>query len=148
VDSANNIYIADSSNNRIRKVTASTGIIVTVAGTGTAGYAGSDGGQATAAKLNAPQGVCVDAAGNIYIADTGNHVIRAVNVHDGTISTMAGSGSSPGFNGDSIPAVTAQLNDPAAVTVSGTRGGGRIYVSDTSNNRIRELSLNVVKELY
>jgi sugar lactone lactonase YvrE len=147
VDTAGNMYIADSSNNRIRKVTASTGIITTVAGNGTAGFTG-DGGQATAAKINLPQGVSVDAAGNIYIADTGNHVIRAVNVHDGTISTMVGIGSSSGFNGDLIPAVTALLNAPSGVVVSGAGGGGRIYVSDTSNNRIRKLSLNVVKELY
>jgi sugar lactone lactonase YvrE len=145
VDSGGNIYFADTGNNRIRKVTAATGIINTVAGS-TAGYAG-DGGSATAANLNAPKGVSVDAAGNIYIADTGNHCLRLVNIHDGNISTMAGTGTG-GYDGDLQPAVQARLSSPARVALGLNKGAGRIYISDTGNNRIRVLFLKKVKEVY
>ncbi len=129
VDSAGNIYIADTSNNRIRKV-ASGGTISTVAGTGTAGF-GGDGAAATSAKLSSPYGVAVDASGNLYIADTGNNRIRMVTTA-GIINTVAG--NTAGSGGDGGPATSAQLNNPTAVMVD---AGGNLYIGDTSNNRIR-----------
>ena len=104
MDSAGNLYIADSGNNRIRKV--SNGVITTVAGNGTAGFSG-DNGPATSAQLNYPQGVAVDSAGNLYIADTGNNRIRKVS--NGVITTVAGNGTA-GFSGDNGPATSAQLH--------------------------------------
>jgi hypothetical protein len=145
VDGSENIYIADTDNHCIRKVSVS-GIITTVAGTGSGGYSG-DGGPATSAKLNKPNAVFVDPAGNIYIADQDNNRVRLVSVHDQKIQTFAGTGSA-GFNGDDQPAVNGQLNNPSGFTMSGTRGGKRIYLSDRDNNRIRILTLKMVKELY
>ena len=89
IDSSSNIYIADGTNNRIRMVTASSGFISTVAGTGTAGYSG-DSAAATSAKLNGPAGVAVDSSGNIYIADRVNNRVRKVTISTGYISTVAG----------------------------------------------------------
>jgi sugar lactone lactonase YvrE len=145
VDGSENIYIADTDNHCIRKVSVSA-IITTVAGTGSGGYSG-DGGPATSAKLNKPNAVFVDPAGNIYIADQDNNRVRLVSVHDQKIQTLAGTGSA-GFNGDDQPAVNGQLNNPSGFTMSGTRGGKRIYLSDRDNNRIRILTLKMVKELY
>ena len=98
VDAAGNIYISDTNNYRIRKVTAATGVISTVAGTGTGGYSGN-GGAATSAKISQPMGLALDAAGNVYLRDWGNAVIREVTASTGNISTVAGSGSN-GFSGD------------------------------------------------
>jgi RHS repeat-associated protein len=134
LDSAGNIYIADEQNNRIRKVTVSTGYISTVAGTGTAGYSG-DGGAAISAKLNVPYGVAVDSAGNIYIADEGNNRIRKV-TSTGAISTVAGNGTA-GYLGDGGAATSAELYDPFGV---GVDGAGNIYIADFANNRIREVT--------
>lgn len=92
VDVNGNIYVADESNQRIRKITASTGDISTVAGNGTAGYSG-DGGAATSAELDYPIAVALDLLGNLYIADQGNSVIRKVTVATGVISTVAGNGT-------------------------------------------------------
>jgi sugar lactone lactonase YvrE len=145
VDAAGNIFIADTQNNRIRKITAGTNIINTIAGT-SAGYSG-DGGTATAAKLKKPQVVSVDGAGNIFIADTENHALRLVNIYTGNISTLAGTGKS-GYNGDNQPAVAAQLNAPEGLALGLTSGGGRIFIGDTGNNRVRMLFLKTVKEVY
>ena len=137
VDGSGNLYIADTWNHRIRKVTASTGAISTVAGSGTAGF-GGDGGSATAAaaRLSFPQGVAVDGSGNLYIADTYNLRIRKVDASTGAISTVAGSGFL-GYNGDRCAAVSALLYLPYDVTVDGS---GNIYIADTSNHRIRKVS--------
>jgi hypothetical protein len=135
VDTAGNIYIADYGNSRIRKITVSSGVITTIAGTGTDGYAG-DGGPATSAQLNRPSGVAVDTAGNIYIADYGNSRIRKVDAITGVITTIAGTGTS-GYAGDGGPATSAQLNDPRGVAVD---TAGKIYIADTSNNRIRKVT--------
>jgi len=135
VDTAGNIYIADGNNNRIRKVTASTGVISTVAGDGTAGYNG-DGIEATIAELYDPSGVAVDTAGNIYISDLGNSRIRKVTVSTGIISTVAGDGTG-GYNGDGITATSAELGNPSGVAVD---TAGNIYISDYSNNRIRKVT--------
>ena len=92
IDAAGNIYVADLNNNRIRKINKTTGIISTVAGNGTAGFSG-DGGLAVSASLNNPSGVCVDNAGNIYIADDQNFRIRKVDAVTGIINTIAGNGN-------------------------------------------------------
>ncbi len=135
LDSSGNLYIADTSNNRIRKVTVSTGIIFTVAGNGTAGYSG-DGGAATSAELSGPYGMAVDSFGNLYIADTSNNRIRKVTVSTGIISTVAGNGTT-GFSGDGGPATSAELESPFDVEEDSS---GNLYIADTSNNRIRKVS--------
>ena len=134
VDSANNIYIADTFNNRIRKV--SGGIITTVAGNGTYGYSG-DGGLAINAELEEPYGVAVDASDNIYIADTGNHRIREVSTVNGNvISTIAGNGFSS-YSGDGGQATGAQLSSPNGLAVDAS---GNLYISDLGNARVRVVS--------
>ena len=139
VDGAGNLYIADNANNRIRKVDAA-GRISTVAGSrgvgcfGGLGGFGGDGGAATAAQLYGPFDVALDAASNLYIADWLNYRIRKVDA-DGNISTVAGNGTF-GFGGDGGPAVAAQLNAPEGVAVD---GAGNLYIADTWNQRIRKV---------
>ena len=139
VDAAGNLYIADYSNQRIRKVSASTGIISTVAGDGIGGYSG-DGGPATSAELNDPSGVAVDSAGNLYIADYGNNVIRDVAASTGIISTVAGDGTA-GYSGDGGPATSAELSGPTDVALD---GAGNVYIADYENGRIRKVSTNAI----
>jgi hypothetical protein len=136
VDSAGNIYIADSANNAVRKVTASTGFISTLAGTGTAGFSG-DGGTATSAKLSDPNGVSVDGAGNVYIADYSNNRVRKITVSTGIIATVAGNGTQ-GYSGDGGQATSAELYTPGGATPD---GAGNLYISDAQNNRVRKVSL-------
>ena len=124
LDLAGNLYIADQYNQRVRMVSPN-GVIATVAGTGVAGYLG-DSGPATSAQLNSPQGVAVDSAGNLYIADSGNQRIRRVSAN-GTITTAAGTGSA-GYSGDSGLATSAQLCNPLGVAVDAT---GNLYIADT-----------------
>ena len=133
VDSSGNLYIADSANNRIRKVTKSTGKISTFAGNGTVQYSG-DGGSATSASLNTPYGVAVDSAGNVFIADFLNHVIRKVNT-SGTISTVAGTNVF-GFSGDGGPGTSGQLNRRFGLAVD---GAGNLYIADSNNYCVRKL---------
>ncbi len=128
VDSSGNLYIADTDNNAIRKI--SNGIITTVAG-GQSGF-GGDGGLATNARLSVPQSVAVDASGNLYIADMGNQRIRRVDP-SGVITTVAGTGTA-GFSGDGGTATAAMLSAPAAV---GVDASGAVYVSDVDNHRVR-----------
>ncbi len=132
-DASGNFYIADASDYRVRKVT-SAGIISTLAGTGTAGFNG-DGGQATNARLNLPNGVAVDGGGNVYIADTFNHRIRKV-TPAGIISTVAGDGTA-GSGGDGGVATSAQLNNPYGVA---TDASGNLYIADASNYRVRKVT--------
>jgi len=133
VDTAGNLYIADTNNNVVRKV-AKNGIIATIAGNGTAGSNG-DGSAATSAQLNGPMGLALDAAGNLYIADSQNARIRKVS-SSGAISTVAGNGT-PGYGGDGAAATSAQLNFPTGVTVD---SAGNLFIADFSNNRIRMVS--------
>jgi uncharacterized protein (TIGR03437 family) len=133
VDSAGNVYIADTFNHRIRKVDTS-GIITTVAGTGKADYSG-DGGPATGAALDAPAAVAVDAAGNLFITDNRNNVIRKVDTK-GIITTVAGNGK-PGESGDGGPALSAQMFSPYGIAVD---SAGRIFFADQSNSRVRVLT--------
>ncbi|MFF8805596.1 NHL domain-containing protein [Streptomyces omiyaensis] len=135
VDRAGNLYIADSENHRIRKITP-TGRISTVAGTGTAGFSGDDG-PAVAAELNCPYGLAVDSTGTLYIADTDNHRVRQV-TPDGQIRTLAGTGT-PGFSGDGRPAATAQLSSPYGITVD---GAGDLYITDAENHRVRRVAVD------
>jgi len=133
------LYIADNGNHRVRKVTASTGIITTVAGNGTAAFSG-DGGAATSAELTNPSGVALDASGNFYIADLGldnaNSRVRKVTVSTGVISTVAGDAYS-GYLGDGGAATSAELNAPHSVSIDSS---GDIYIADTDNNRIRKVT--------
>ena len=133
LDSAGNLYIADTQNHRIRML-APGGAISTIAGTGNAGFSG-DGGAAAAAELNAPSQVAVDTSGNVYIADTLNHRVRLVTT-DGNIATIAGTGDAA-YNGDDGPAVQVALSAPGGVALDGQ---GNVYVADTGNNRVRMLS--------
>ena len=134
-DQAGNFYFADYDNNVVRKVNAS-GIIYTIAGTGSSGFTG-DGGLATAAELYNPFGVFV-AAGNVYIADTSNSRIRVISQASGQINTLAGGGSPPaGSVGDGGPATSASLLHPYGVTVTVT---GVVYIADTEGNRIRKIT--------
>lgn len=131
VDSDGHIYIADSINNRIRKVDSKTGIISTIAGGEEIGYAG-DGGPAAEARLWQPEGITVDTGGNICIADSFNNRIRNIDAN-GIITTVAGNGTA-GYSGDDSPALNGQLFFPRGVAVD---ANGNIYIADTVNNCIR-----------
>ncbi len=133
VDSANNIYFSDSYNNRIREIIAGSNNITTVAGNGTQGYSG-DGGPAVSAELYTPTGVCLDANNNLYIADCQNHCVRKVDAVTGIISTVAGIPNVGGYNGDDIPAISAELQNPHGVFMSCS---GQLYIADRNNLRIR-----------
>ncbi len=150
LDSAGNVYLADSQNHAIRVVNPSaqpvtiagtsipSGDILTVAGTlGRPGYSGDNGSPASA-NLNAPSGVSLDALGNIFIADSENAAIRQVVAVDSTIQTIAGTGTS-GFTGDGGSSTSAELNAPSSVAM----GSSGTFVADTTNSRIRKLTSNV-----
>ncbi len=127
LDSSGNLYIADSGDNRIRKV-ATDGTITTVVGTGSIGATDGNGTNAT---LNDPRGLGIDGSGNLYIADTGNHLIRKFN--GTTVTKIAGNGTS-GFSGDGAAAIDCQLASPLDVAIDAVN---KIYIADTGNNRIR-----------
>ncbi|MBS1788013.1 MAG: hypothetical protein JST85_09840 [Acidobacteria bacterium] len=131
-DAAGNLLIADTENQRIRRIDRS-GVITTIAGNGSAEYAGN-GGAATAASLNNPQSIAFDREGRLLIADTYNHVIRRVD-HNGIIATIAG--TVPGHGGDGGPATKAQINLTMAVAVG---PDGSIFISDAANSRIRQVT--------
>jgi sugar lactone lactonase YvrE len=131
-DSAGNLFIGDTNNNRIRKV-SSAGIITTFAGTGNAGFSG-DGGQASSADLNAPNNVAIDSTGNLFFYDSKNYRIRKIS-STGVITTVAGNGSA-GYSGDGGQAVNAQIQG-GPLTVD---SAGNIYISERYNNRIRKVS--------
>jgi uncharacterized protein (TIGR03437 family) len=134
-DSAGNLYIGDSNNHRIRKVTPG-GVISTVAGNGNQGFSG-DGGPAINAQLNDPFGIAFDPYGNLYIADNGNNRIRVL-LTNGTITTVAGNGKA-GYSGDMIPATSAELNSPYDVAFDPY---GNLYIADANNYRIRKVTPN------
>ena len=132
-DGTGNVYVADRGNNVVRRIDP-LGIITTFAGTDSAGYSG-DGGAAQAAQLNHPYGVATDAAGNVYISDEGNNVIRIVS-HTGTINTYAGNGTA-GYGGDGDVANHGSLNDPQGISVD---AGGNLYIADAGNSVVREVN--------
>ena len=136
VDTTGNVYISDAGNNRVRKITASTGVIQTIAGTGTAGY-GGDGGQATAGTIQFPCGINLDSSFNVYFGCY-NNVVRKITVSTGVISTVAGTGST-GYNGDNIQATSATLNYPHDVVLDSF---GNLYIADRSNYRVRKVDVS------
>lgn len=136
VDANGNLYIADTFNNRIRRVDAQTLLISTVAGNGKLGNAG-DGGLATAASLNNPSSLELDAAGNLYIADTNNNVVRVVDSSTGIISTVAGNGSAA-YAGDGGQATASSLKTPNGLTFD---PAGNLYIADTGNNAVRRVNI-------
>jgi len=128
------LYIADTSNNRVRRVDLATGTITTFAGTGTSGFSG-DGGPATAAQLSYPVGLAIG-SGNLYISDQNNYRVRKVDLVTGIITTAVGTGVR-GYSGDGGPATAAQLYGPNAVALD----SANLYISDAFNNRVRRVSL-------
>lgn len=131
VDSSGNTYVADATDHTIRKVTAA-GVVSTFAGA--AGSYGSTDGTASAARFRGPQGIAVDSSGTVYVADTGNSVIRKITAA-GVVSTFAGAAGSNGSSDGT--ATAARFSDPNGVAVDGS---GNVYVADTSNNTIRKIT--------
>jgi sugar lactone lactonase YvrE len=142
VSAAGEIYIADQSNQRIRKI-AVTGLISTIAGNGQNNYTG-DQGLATAAALNYPAAAIVDTAGNVYISDSGNNRIRKISAATGIITTVAGGGSSAG-NGDGAAATSAGIYGPYSLALD---SAGSLLIADVFDNRIRKVSSNVTLLQY
>jgi sugar lactone lactonase YvrE len=134
LDTQSNLYAADTRNHRIRRIDATTGVITTIAGNGTQGFSG-DNGPATAASIDSPTGIALDAANNLYLADTHNHRIRRIDATSGVITTIAGTGAS-GYSGDNALAGTAALALPHGLTID---VAGNLYLADTANNRIRRI---------
>jgi sugar lactone lactonase YvrE len=142
VDAGGNLYIADSGNNKIRRVDGTTGIVTTIAGTGaptpqytTIGWSGCSGGPAVSATLNGPNGVALDRLGNLFISDTGDNCVLRVDALTGIISAIAGHGAS-GFAGDGGAATAANLAFPEGLAIDGS---GNLYIADMDNNRIRRV---------
>lgn len=133
LDRFGNLFVTDSNHHRVRKI-GLDGKITTVAGTGTQGFAG-DGAAATAAQLNYPTTIAINAAGELFIADYGNHRVRKI-AADGKISTVAGSGTE-GFAGDGSAATAAQLNNPVGVAIA---PNGDLLIADSQNHRIRRVN--------
>jgi sugar lactone lactonase YvrE len=140
LDAAGNLYVADTKNNRVRRIALATGVITTVAGNGVEAFAG-DGGAATASSIDSPNGLAVDAAGNLYIADTHNSRLRMVSAATGVITTVAGVGVMGGnvqtFSGDGSAATAAGLALPRGLTMD---AAGNLYFADSANHRIRRIS--------
>ena len=135
VDVAGNLYVADLYNQVVRKITASTGVVTRFAGNATNGYTGN-GGQAIDAELSYPIGLALDTAGDLYIVEALNNVVRKVDASTGVISLVAGNNTA-GYTGDAGPATSAQLNEPLDVAVD---AAGDLYIVDSNNNAIREVN--------
>ena len=135
VDASGDVYFTDRNSNDVRRISAN-GTIGVFAGSATAGF-GGDGGPAAGAYFNGPSGLAFDAAGNLYVADTGNQRIRRISP-DGTIATVAGSGEQ-GYTNDTGPAIYADLNGPEGVAAD---SAGNLYIADTLNQRVRVVSKN------
>jgi sugar lactone lactonase YvrE len=134
LDSANNLYLADTHNHRIRRIDATTGLVTTIAGTGSPGFSG-DNALATAVQLNLPTALALDATGNLYLADTGNHRIRRISATTGIITTIAGIGTQ-GFSGDAGPATSASIDSPTGLALD---SANNLYLADTHNHRVRRI---------
>jgi trimeric autotransporter adhesin len=136
VDLSGNVYIADTSNNRVRMISASTQIITTLAGNGVGRYSGSFVYYPKSASINSPYGISVDISGNVYFAEQGSYVIRKIEARNGTMVTLIGTGTA-GFNGIEGPATAVSLSNPYGVTVD---AAGNVYVADSSNQVVRIVS--------
>ncbi|HEY1738698.1 MAG TPA: fibronectin type III domain-containing protein [Acidimicrobiia bacterium] len=136
IDASNNLYVADSNNNEIRKITTS-GVVTTFAGATTAGFANGTG---TSARFSLPEGLNIDSSGNIYVADTNNSRIRKI-TSAGVVTTLAGTGTSGYLDG---PTGSAQFNTPTSVEVDAS---GNVYVADYGDNHVREISGGYVSTL-
>ena len=137
LDKAGNLYVADRANHRIRKINLTSMVITTVAGIGTPGYSG-DNGPATSAQLKSPTSMTVDGAGNLYIADNGNSLVRRVSASTGVITTIAGNGKLV-FNSETGTAIGVSI-DPTRLAVDSS---GAVYLTDSFNDRIRKLVVQV-----
>ena len=135
LDTTGHLYFADAGNHCIRRVDAGTGFISTVAGDGVPGFRG-DGGPATEAQLDSPYGLAFDKAGDLYVADRGNHRVRRIKLRTGAIATVAGRGV-PGLAGDGGPALAAELNEPTGL---GFDHRGRLLIVDSGNSRLRRVT--------
>jgi sugar lactone lactonase YvrE len=136
LDTAGNLYIADTHNQRIRKLNLTTGVITTIAGS-TSGFSG-DGASATSAQLSLPTALALDSSGNLYIADTGNHRIRKLNLTTSFITTIAGNGTQ-GYSGNLGPATSAAIDSPTGIALDAS---SNLYLADTHNHRVREINAN------
>jgi parallel beta-helix repeat protein len=134
VDAAGDLFIADTNNNVIREVVKATGNIITVAGTGVAGYNG-DGLPATSTQIAAPYAVTVDLAGDVFFSDTGNHLVRKIVKATGLITTVAGDGAL-GYSGDGGPALSAALNSPRGLAFD---AAGDMLIADSHAHVVREV---------
>ncbi len=135
LDAAQNLYIADTHNNRVRRVNAVTHVITTVGGTGKPGFSG-DGGPAGQAQLRAPLALALDASQHLFVADSGNHRVRSIDLSSGAISTVAGTGKQ-GFSGDGGPAALASFDTPSGLVLDAS---GNLFIADAGNRRVREVS--------
>lgn len=135
VDSAGNVYFSDAQGNRVRKISATTGLVTTIAGTGAFGKTG-DAGPGVKALLNSPAGLALDGAGNLYIADSGNHTVRKLDP-TGLISLYAGTPGSGGFAGDGRAANQARLKNPRNLFWDSV--GNNLFIADKENNRVRKV---------
>lgn len=132
-DSKGNIFIADTFNNRIRRIDAITGVITTIAGSDNQSSGIGDGDLAINASLKNPFGICLDSNGDIFVADTGNNRIRKISMATGIITSVAGNGER-NFSGDGAVALEAKLNSPTQVAIDNV---GNLFFADSANNRIR-----------
>jgi len=142
VDLVGNVYFSESA--RVREISTS-GIITTVAGNGNVGYSG-DGGPAMLAQISGPFALAMDKSGNLYIADTENSCVREITASTGIIATVAGicklgSGSSPNYSGDGVPATSTNLAWPAGVAVD---NAGNLYIADSYNGRVRKVTSGII----
>jgi sugar lactone lactonase YvrE len=133
IDPSGNVFVADSTNSKIRRITP-PGVISTVAGTGTSGFSG-DNGAATAAQFNRPMALAMDAAQNLYITDLNNQRLRRL-TPDGIVATIVGNGTA-GLSGDGGLPTNAQLNLPYGIAIDST---GNLFIADTNNHCIRKLT--------
>jgi len=135
LDSSGNVYIADTNNNVVRRIDHSSGIITTIAGTGTSGYSG-DGQVAMSATLNHPMGISFNSNGDLFVADYGNHVVRKIAASTAVITTVAGTGTQ-GFAGDGAAATSGMLAYPADIALDAS---GELYIADSGNHRVRKVA--------